>query len=331
MRDRRSDFDVTNTVQVSSPTAVRDAAVELFAQVYPGERLTLLRKAFNDFADLFRGELEGFHGCETVYHDMQHTLDMSLATARLIVGYEKTVPDDQRLGLERATVGQIVALFHDAGYIRREEEQDLVTGSELTRHHVSRSAEFLKEYLPKAGLGHTAEVAATIVHFTGMERSPEDIEVDDPLYKKIGHLVGTADLIAQMADRCYLEKCRDRLFPEFVLGGIAMAEEEDTGKLRVLYESGEDLLKKTPEFFKMTSRDRLDGSFNKAYQYFEAVFDGQNPYIDSVEKNLAFLDEIIRNNNWPMLRRSPPCFTWKSDDLDDTQRMAALKIRALKS
>lgn len=331
MRERRSDYDVTNTVQVSSPAAVRDAAIELFSEVFPGEKLQNIRKAFNDFAGLFRGELEGFHGCETVYHDMQHTLDMSLATARLIVGYEKTVSESQRLGLERATVGQIVALFHDAGYIRREREKDLVNGSELTRHHVSRSAEFLKEYLPKVGLGHTAEVAATIVHFTGMERSPSDIEVDDPLYRKVGHLVGTADLIAQMADRCYLEKCRDRLFPEFVLGGIAMTAEADTGKLRVLYESGEDLLKKTPEFFKLTSRDRLDGAFGKAYQYFEAVFDGQNPYIDSLEQNLAFLQEIISNNNWPMLRRSPPCFTWKSEDLDDTQRMAALKIQTLKS
>ncbi len=331
MRERRSDFDVTNTVQVSSPTAVRDAAVELFSEVFPNDRLTTVRKAFNDFADLFRGELEGFHGCETVYHDMQHTLDMSLATARLIVGYEKTVPENRRLGVERATVGQIVALFHDAGYIRREEEKELVNGSELTRHHVSRSAEFLGEYLPKVGLDHAAGVASTIVHFTGMERAPESIEVQDPLYKKVGHLVGTADLIAQMADRCYLEKCRDRLFPEFVLGGIAMAEEEDTGKLRVLYESGEDLLKKTPEFFKMTSRDRLDGAFGKAYQYFEAVFDGRNPYIDAVEQNLAFLQEIIETNSWPMLRRSPPCFTWKSEDLDDTQRMAALKIRNLKS
>ena len=35
----------------------------------------------------------------------------------------------------------------------------------------------------------------------------------------VGHLLGTADMIAQIADRCYLEKCRDRLYAEFVLGG----------------------------------------------------------------------------------------------------------------
>ena len=45
----------------------------------------------------------------------------------------------------------------------------------------------------------------------------------DPRDIKLGHLLGTADMIAQMADRCYLEKCRDRLYPEFVLGGVAVA------------------------------------------------------------------------------------------------------------
>ena len=331
MRERRSDYDVTNTVQVSSPNAVRDAVIELFVEVFPDQDLSRIRNAFDDFAKLFRGRLEGFHGCETVYHDMQHSLDMSLATARLIVGYEKTVPVKDRLGLERSTVGQIVALFHDAGYIRREDEKDLTNGSELTLHHVSRSADYLTEYLPKAGLGHVAEIAAKIVHFTGMERSPETIEVDDPLYRKVGHLIGTADLVAQMADRCYLEKCRDRLFPEFVLGGLAMRTEEDTGEVRMLYESGEDLLKQTPEFFRLTSRDRLDGAFGKAYTYFEAVFDGENPYLESVEKNLQFLQAVIQDNSWPMLRRSPPCFTWKTEDLDDTQRLATLRIRAIKS
>ena len=49
----------------------------------------------------------------------------------------------------------------------------------------------------------------------------------DPRDRKLGHLLGTADLIAQMADRCYLEKCRDRLYPEFVLGGIAAATGTD--------------------------------------------------------------------------------------------------------
>ena len=33
---RRSDFDVTDTVQVSSPAAVREAVLELYADTWPG-------------------------------------------------------------------------------------------------------------------------------------------------------------------------------------------------------------------------------------------------------------------------------------------------------
>ena len=35
-QDRRNDYDVTNTVQVSSPAAVRNAVHELFSEAFPG-------------------------------------------------------------------------------------------------------------------------------------------------------------------------------------------------------------------------------------------------------------------------------------------------------
>ena len=37
----------------------------------------------------------------------------------------------------------------------------------------------------------------------------------------LGSLLGTADLMAQLADVDYLRKCRDHLYEEFELGGIA--------------------------------------------------------------------------------------------------------------
>ena len=35
-QDRRNDYDVTNTVQVSNPVAVRNAVHELFSSTFPG-------------------------------------------------------------------------------------------------------------------------------------------------------------------------------------------------------------------------------------------------------------------------------------------------------
>ena len=89
-QDRRNDFDVTNTVQVSSPASVRNAVHELFAETFPGMSYDKLSLPFYDFERLFTGRYPGYKGCDTTYHDMQHTLDMTLAVARLLVGYERS-------------------------------------------------------------------------------------------------------------------------------------------------------------------------------------------------------------------------------------------------
>ncbi|HSN72094.1 MAG TPA: hypothetical protein VLT59_11320 [Steroidobacteraceae bacterium] len=211
MQYRRSDYDVTNTVQVSSVAAVRQAVLDLFAATWPDAPLEALSAAFRDFERLFTGQYPGYLGCDTVYHDLQHTLDETLASARLLVAYERTHAPQDRLGAERAAMGLITALFHDAGYIRDADDTQHRNGAELTRRHVTRSAEFLARLLPTIGMGAWVPVATKVVHFTGYEMKFDDIKLDDPRDRAVGHLIGTGDLIAQMSDRCYLEKCRDRL------------------------------------------------------------------------------------------------------------------------
>ena len=172
-------------------------------------------------------------------------------------------------------LGIVVALFHDAGYIRQTDDTTHRNGAEFTRTHVGRSAQFLARYLPSIGMAEWVPVATQIVHFTGYELRFDQIRLDDARDRKVGHLLGTADMTAQMADRCYLEKCRDRLYPEFVLGGVAVSQ-GDAG-LKVVYGSGLDVLRQTPEFVAETMRTRLDGEFGGAYRYFEPVFGGRNP------------------------------------------------------
>ncbi|MGB5345124.1 MAG: hypothetical protein WBN23_03070 [Woeseia sp.] len=307
-QDRRNDFDVTNTVQVSNPAAVRDAVRELFATTYPGVPFDKLWLAFYDFERLFTGKYPGYVGCDTTYHDMQHTLDMTLAVVRLIVGYERTTQAADRLGPDRAQMTIITSLFHDSGYIRHaERDRDFRNGAELTLYHVSRSADFLRRYLPDLGLARDAAVSSMIVHFTGYEVDLDSIELEDPRDSICGHMLGTADLVAQMADRCYLEKCRDRLYKEFVLGGIAI-EHSQPDRFTVRYESGNDLLSKTPEFYQQVLKNRLQAKFNRAYRYFEVLFDGENPYIDAVRGNIKHLLRVLQDDDWRLLRRSPRYF-----------------------
>jgi hypothetical protein len=317
---RRSDYDVTDTVLVSSAPDVRAAIEELFARVWPGRKFSAFPYVFNDFERMFTGKMPGYHGVDTVYHDQQHTLDITLATARLIVGHELQVPEAQRFGWERAMLGIVVALFHDVGYLRTTRDADVPNGAEFTTVHVSRGAAFLRDYLPKIDLGHWAQIAAEIVHYTGYERPFKNIVAPDPRDHRLGHLVGTADLMAQMADRCYLEKCRDRLYAEFVLAGVALPIGEN-GHVKVRYASGLDLLRQTPKFVFDMRAKRLDGDFNRAYRYLELLYGGRNPYMEAIDRNLEYLQRILRSENWRLLRRQPPVFTGVEDSMATTRTL----------
>ncbi len=144
-QDRRNDFDVTNTVQVSSPAAVRNAVHELFSETFPGASFDKLWLAFYDFERLFTGRYPGYLGCDTTYHDVQHSLDMTLALARLIAGHERSVEPADRLGAGRALMAIVTALFHDSGYIRHEErDREFNNGAQFTMQHVSRRADFMR-------------------------------------------------------------------------------------------------------------------------------------------------------------------------------------------
>ena len=319
---RRNDYDVTNTVQVSSTAAVAAAVQELFAACWPDASFEKVAQAFDDFDRLFTGRMPGYHGVDTVYHDRQHSLDMTLAMARMLVGYERSVEARQRFGADRATMALVTSLFHDAGYIREIGDSQYTNGAEFTLYHVTRGARFLARYLPTIGMEEWVPVSTRVVHFTGYEIKLNEIQLADPRDRKLGHLLGTADLIAQMADRCYLEKCRDRLYPEFVLGGVAAATDDD-GALQVRYSSGLDLLRKTPAFVRQTRLERLEGEFEHAYRYVEKLFDGKNPYLEAIDRNLVYLSRVLRNERWPMLRRSPPLFTSDDTQLGHVKRLWA--------
>ncbi len=328
-RDRRNDYDVTNTVRVSSVDDVRNACQDLFQLTWPGVGLDQLWLAFHDFRQLFRGQTEGYVGCDTLYHDQLHSLDVTLAMARLLAGYEQTVPDADRLGHERAVLGLVCALFHDSGYIRRVGERHR-NGAEFTPCHISRSAEFLTGYLPRIGLGQWVPIARQVVHFTGYELSLDDIELDDPKDSAVGHLLGTADMLAQMADRCYLEKCRDRLYGEFVLGGIAVEQKSPRERV-VRYASGADLLRQTPGFWHLSANARLEKSFNRAYRNIEPLFGGQNPYLLAIEHNLRYLEQLLEGGDTASLRRKPPVFTVLANPAESVGALVSRHLANLNS
>jgi hypothetical protein len=108
-----------------------------------------------------------------------------------------------------------------------------------------------------------------------------------------------------MSDRCYLEKCRDRLYPEFLLGGLARRRLPD-GRIEMLFSSGDDLVKKTPGFY-LNAVKRLDQQLNGVYAYAEKHFGGQNLYLEEMRKNIDYAKMVAAEPGVDMLRRAPPC------------------------
>ncbi|MGH8621477.1 MAG: hypothetical protein ACRET3_04995, partial [Burkholderiales bacterium] len=293
---------VTDRVNVERVDEVRDAVLQIFAARYPGEDLTPLRRAFADMQALFSGRYPGYLACDTLYHDLRHTLDMTLATVRLIDGHDRVSAPADRLGARRAIFAVMVALLHDSGYVRRSSESGVENGAVFTKVHVSRSAEFLGSYLPTVGFAAEAGTAAQLTHFTGYELDLDKITLPDAKDRLVGCIVGTSDLIAQMADRRYIEKCRDFLYLEFVWGGIARELQPD-GREIVRYASPTDLVIKTPGFYQYLARPRIDRTLGGVDRYAEAHFDGPNRYQQEITRNMEHLHATIEKGEFDRLRR----------------------------
>jgi hypothetical protein len=299
---RLNQNDVTNKINVEDPDQVRDAVLALFTARYPGADLAPLRRAFSDIKALFAGRFPGYLPCDTLYHDLRHTLDMTLAMARLLDGHDRALVAPEQVGARRAMLGVVVALLHDSGYLKRASEAHVENGAVFTKIHVSRSADFLLRYLPQLGYAEEASAAAKLVHFTGYEMDIDDIMVHDPKDRLLGCLVGTADLLGQMSDRMYLEKCREFLYPEFVWGRVARETLAD-GREIVRYASPEDLMLKTPGFYEYVARQRIDKKLGGADRYAAAHFDGPSLYQAAIDRNMQFLKEAIEQADLKRLRR----------------------------
>jgi hypothetical protein len=302
MQQRRSDYDVTNSVKTTDATIVAAEVRSIYLDLYRKANVAALDRSFVDFAALYAGEHPDYYACDTGYHDIQHVLDVTLAMARLLHGYKRVgrEPLDERM----FSLGIILALYHDCGYIRKRKDTRHGNGAEYTLTHVARGARYLRTYLPKIGMADLAPIAARVVHFTGYEVPIDKIRLPLPIYRVIGNLLGTADILGQMADRCYLEKCYERLFPEFVLGGIARRKNAN-GEEEIVFASATDLISKTPDFYEHAAH-RLDAVLEAAYRYAEPHFGGHNYYVEAVEQNISYARKIAPDGDISQLRRQPP-------------------------
>ncbi len=299
---RRNEFDVTDQINTTDHVQVADAVCGIYKALYQRDPDAVVMRAFGDIVSLYRGENPNYHACDTDYHDIQHVLDVTLAMARLMDGCKRAT-NDTRLDQRMFELGVVAALYHDVGYLRHMRDTRHKNGAEYTVTHVGRGVTFLESYLPQIGLRDDASEAARMLHFTGYEVPVSSIRIA-PHFQLVGSLLGSADILAQMADRCYLEKCHDRLFPEFVLGGIARKVDKD-GREIVIFGSASDLIYKTAGFYKGATK-RLQQDLGSYYVYLEQHFKGHNLYLSELEKNISHARQITEKHDVSLLRRTPP-------------------------
>src|SRR3954462_15544593 len=83
-----NDHDITGCVRTTDPVAVGGEVCRIYRELYPRTSAGPLERAFVDASRIYYGGPPEVPPRDTQYHDNQHVLDVTLAMARLMHGYE---------------------------------------------------------------------------------------------------------------------------------------------------------------------------------------------------------------------------------------------------
>ncbi|GIK85397.1 MAG: hypothetical protein BroJett026_08780 [Betaproteobacteria bacterium] len=292
--------DVTGTVALDDPRAVADATAAILARTYGAAfDAAVLHDAFAYAAQLFGGRLPGYLACDMPYHDLRHSHDAALAAARLVDGRVRTA-GAAALPADAGTAAVVLALLHDTGFLRTRAES-AQRGPQFAAVHESRSVAVADAYLRRSALAHRANLSPMIMATRVAERTA-------PLYAgreddaiAVGCILGTADLLCQVADPRYLERCYHHLYAELALG----AAEGGAAAFR----DARDLVARTPAFCTSVVEPRLAGDLRGAAATLGAHFGGHDPYAASVRTNVDRCRRIVDDDRWELLGPPPPTTT----------------------
>lgn len=267
----------------TEPETVWRKATDIIKMISPGFNFSFSRMVFDDVIHLFLGKYPGFHPIKTPYHDQSHTLDVFLCAVRLMHGMHAsgTSLNDQELNMVL-----IATLMHDVGYAQKRSGKTNGTGAQFTKTHILRGIEFLQDYLDshKHPAGITRAKLAPIINCSDPMLPLANIAFQNDRLRLLGQILGTADLVGQMADRNYLEKLTS-LYEEF--------QEAQLGNYRNIY----DLMCKTHHFWGIIKK-KLDDDFGGMYAHLTSHFNAtmnmnKNFYMDSIVKNMEYLKQVV--------------------------------------
>jgi hypothetical protein len=273
--------EITNYLFTNSDPAVAwEKAVAVIKRTSPAYDLSFARTIFDDVIDLFRGKHQGYCAIKTPYHDMPHTLDVFLCAVRLMHGVHLS---GTPISDSEITHVIIATLMHDVGYAQRQGEES-GTGAQHTREHIARGLAFMRQYVWARGFSADfADSLMPIMRCSDPLLPLSQIKFPNERIRLLGQIVGTADLVGQMADRAYLEKL-PALYQEF--------QEAKIGNYQSMY----DMLRQTNKFYAIIQK-KLDGDFGGLYtklsfHFRDTLGVDNNYYMESIAKNMTYLSEV---------------------------------------
>jgi hypothetical protein len=279
-----ADLQLSQLVDVSSPQYVITEVKKIFTAHYKKSAIESVNRNFTYIQNLFSGKIKGYRKCNTEYHDLRHTMDTFLAAARLMDGYNLT---REKFDVHISINLLQAALFHDTGYIQ--EEWDVTgTGAKYTREHVQRSMVFVEKNADILGFREQdVRIINSYISCSHLATDFNKLSFMHDSHRTAGAILGTSDLLGQMADRVYLEKLLF-LYYEFREASIPG------------YDTEFDIIRKTLDFYQVV-RQKLDTVFDKVYDYALPHFRERyniagNLYLDAIENNIAYVKKIIQDN-----------------------------------
>lgn len=273
------------TLEDTATPARLSAGLEgIFRRVHPGADCGFIAPLVEEVRALFAGEDPRYDAIDMAYHDFEHTLQTALCLARMMEGRAMSAalpafsPGDFRRALA-------AMLFHDTGYLKARGDGP-GTGAKYTFVHESRSAELAAGELRKQGWPEAELTAIRLfILCTGPSSRPDRQPFGNEVDAELGAMVCTADFLGQMSDPHYVKKL-PALYREFE---EAYAVRGIPPEMRP-FVSAEDLLAKTPAFWRNFVLPKLSEQCRSVYRYLARPPNSVcNPYLDAVERHLLDL------------------------------------------
>ena len=283
-------LQLSTLVAMESPAAVHSEVLHVLNLINAGFDTTAVSQVFRFTVDLYDGLLHEYRACNTDYHNLRHITDTYLAMVRLLHG---AVLSGESLGDRDIFLGLAGALMHDTGMIQKSWDLE-GTGAKYTQTHVQLSMDFVAAHLAAFHL-NDREIAdlRTMILCTDLAADIPAIPFSSPTVELLGKILGTADLIAQMADRTYLEKLLF-LYHEF--------REAEVGN----FANEIDFLHQTLDFYEISDRrleEVLDNTNRFMVSHFKARWGiNENLYTRSLRNQRTFLEKILADENRSIYR-----------------------------